>query len=65
MQLFDNPNVVKIEEYLETANSCYIVMEFCNNGDLETYINKLKYINLFLLNLWIFSFKKFILPKLI
>lgn len=42
MGLIKNENVVKLVDYLESQNTCYIVMEYCNSGDLEAYINKNK-----------------------
>ncbi|CAD8156581.1 unnamed protein product [Paramecium octaurelia] len=30
-----NINVVKMNKYLESENNCYLVMEYCNQGDLE------------------------------
>ena len=35
MTLITNQNVVAIEEYIESLNSCYLVMEYCRDGDLE------------------------------
>ena len=35
-------NVVKLYEYLESSNNCYIVMEYCNEGDFENYLKKKK-----------------------
>ncbi|CAD8073815.1 unnamed protein product [Paramecium sonneborni] len=31
----NNINVVKMNKYLESENNCYLVMEYCNQGDLE------------------------------
>lgn len=33
-----NENVVQLIDYIETNFSCYIVMEYCNEGDLRNYI---------------------------
>lgn len=33
-----NENVVKLIDYIETNLSCYLIMEYCNEGDLRNYI---------------------------
>ncbi|CAK70992.1 unnamed protein product (macronuclear) [Paramecium tetraurelia] len=33
----DSPNVLKLEHYFQSKSNCYIVMEYCNGGDLERY----------------------------
>jgi len=38
----NNENVVKLIKYLESDNNCYIVMEFCNEGDFEKLWEKRK-----------------------
>ena len=38
----NNPNIVKLLKYLKTINNSYIVMEYCNNGDLRNYLVKNK-----------------------
>lgn len=38
MRLCDSPNVVKIVERLESISKIYIVMEFCDGPDLESYL---------------------------
>ena len=35
MTLITNDNVVTIKEYIESINSCYLIMEYCKGGDLE------------------------------
>ena len=37
-----NENVVRLYEFLESANNCYIVMEFCADGDFENYLKEKK-----------------------
>ena len=34
-----NENVVQLIDYIETNISCYLIMEYCNEGDLRNYIN--------------------------
>lgn len=34
----NNPNIVKYLDYIETPDSFYLVMEYCNGGDLTSYI---------------------------
>ncbi|CAD8078830.1 unnamed protein product [Paramecium sonneborni] len=36
----NNINVVKMNKYLESDNNCYLVMEYCNQGDLEQLLRK-------------------------
>ncbi|CAD8133875.1 unnamed protein product [Paramecium octaurelia] len=36
----DSPNVLKLEHYFQSKSNCYIVMEYCNGGDLERYWTK-------------------------
>ena len=33
-----NENVIRLYDYIESASSCYVVTEFCNNGDLQSYL---------------------------
>ena len=40
MEILKSDNVVKLVDYIESPNTCYVVMEFCYNGDLEQYIQK-------------------------
>ena len=34
----NNENVVQLIDYIETNLACYLVMEYCNEGDLRNYI---------------------------
>ncbi|CAK62109.1 unnamed protein product (macronuclear) [Paramecium tetraurelia] len=36
----DSPNVLKLEHYFQSKSNCYILMEYCNAGDLEKYWEK-------------------------
>ncbi|KRX05953.1 Protein kinase-like domain [Pseudocohnilembus persalinus] len=38
MQKIDNQNVVKFKDYVEQKNICFLVMEYCNGGNLANYI---------------------------
>ena len=42
MKSFDNPNIVKLHSILKTKRYFYLVMEFCNGGDLNKQIKKHK-----------------------
>lgn len=41
MAELDHPNIIRVQEYFETAENIYIIMELCTGGDLLTRINKL------------------------
>lgn len=36
----NNENVVKLIDYIETNLSCYLIMEYCDQGDLRNYIKQ-------------------------
>jgi serine/threonine protein kinase len=38
----DHNNIVKLLDVYQTNNNMYIVTEFCEDGDLRTYIKKKK-----------------------
>lgn len=38
MKKFDNENIVRLFDVLETANNVYIVTEFCDGPDLSVYL---------------------------
>lgn len=40
MSMINNPNVMHLYEFLETNNNYYLVLPFCNNGDLENHLKK-------------------------
>ena len=40
MSELNHPNIMHLYEYMETANNYYLVIQFCNNGDLEKYLEK-------------------------
>ena len=35
--MLNNDNVVKLIDYIESSTSCYVVMEYCDGGDLESF----------------------------
>lgn len=46
MSKIDHPNVMKLFDYFETDNNYYLVVDYCNKGDLENYlrINKIRFL---------------------
>ena len=40
MQQFDHPNIMKMEDFLESSNNYYQVMLQCNNSDMTNYLKK-------------------------
>ena len=36
MKKLNNENIVKLIDYVESSTNCYIIMEYCNQGDLES-----------------------------
>ncbi|CAD8050708.1 unnamed protein product [Paramecium sonneborni] len=36
----ESPNVLRLEHYFQSKSNCYILMEYCNGGDLENYWEK-------------------------
>lgn len=40
MSLINHPNVMHLYEFMETNNNFYLVIQYCNNGDLESYLKK-------------------------
>jgi serine/threonine protein kinase len=41
MSKLNHPNIMHLFEVMETAHNYYLVIQFCNNGDLETYLKKM------------------------
>lgn len=39
-----HPNIMHLYQYLESKKNHYLVLQFCNNGDLEEYVEKKKYL---------------------
>ena len=40
MTKINSPNIMHLYEFIETANNYYLVIQYCNNGDLEKYLAK-------------------------
>ena len=40
MSKIKHPNILHLYEYLETNNNYYLVIDYCNNGDLENHVKK-------------------------
>ena len=36
MKKMKNENIVELIEYFGSSNNCYLILEYCNNGDLES-----------------------------
>lgn len=45
MSQINHPNVLHLFEYMETNNNYYLVITYCNNGDLESYLKKNNYLS--------------------
>ena len=41
----DHPNIMKLYEFFEDNENCYMVSEFCDQGDLLQKLDKLNYMN--------------------
>lgn len=44
MSKIKHPNILHLHEYLETPNNYYLVIDYCNNGDLEQHVRKFKFL---------------------
>lgn len=42
MNNINHPNIMHLFEFLESSNNYYLIMQYCNNGDLEGYLAKQK-----------------------
>jgi serine/threonine-protein kinase ULK/ATG1 len=42
MSKIKHPNIMHLYEYMETQNNYYLVIQYCNNGDLEGHLKKHK-----------------------
>ena len=40
MHTIDHPNILHLYEFLESKNNYYLVLTFCNQGDMEMYLKK-------------------------
>ena len=41
----DNKNIIKLYDIKKTANNFYLILEYCNEGDLSVYLKKKKILN--------------------
>ena len=41
MSKINHPNVMHLFEFMETANNYYLIIQYCNNGDMESYLKKM------------------------
>ncbi len=41
MSKINHPNVMHLFEFMETANNFYLVIQYCNSGDMESYLKKM------------------------
>lgn len=41
MSEINHPNVMHLYEFMETTHNYYLVIQYCNNGDLEGYMKKM------------------------
>lgn len=44
MRKIKHPNIMHLYQYLESKKNHYLVLQYCNNGDLEDLIKKKKYL---------------------
>lgn len=42
MEMVKNENVISLLDHIETKDKHYLVMEYCNGGDLDSYIKLLR-----------------------
>lgn len=42
MREIKHKNIIHCYEFYETQNNFYLVLDYCDKGDLESYLNKLK-----------------------
>ncbi len=40
MSRIKHPNILHLHEYLETGNNYYLILDYCNAGDLENHVKK-------------------------
>lgn len=45
LKRFKHENIVEFIDFLASKNSMYLVMEFCEQGDLKRYLRKNPYLN--------------------
>ena len=40
----ENTNVIRLYDMKKTPNNFYLILEYCNGGDLDAYVKKRKYL---------------------
>lgn len=40
----ENSNVIRLYDMKKTPNNFYLILEYCNGGDLDVYVKKRKYL---------------------
>lgn len=35
-----HPNIIHMHEYLESVNNYYMILDYCNQGDLESFMKQ-------------------------
>jgi serine/threonine protein kinase len=40
MMDINHPNIMHLYHFLESSNNYYLILQYCNRGDLEHYVNK-------------------------
>lgn len=40
MEEIEHPNIMHLYELMESYNNYYLVLQYCNGGDLEEYLKK-------------------------
>ena len=40
MKAVNHPNIVRLIDIVKTSNNLYMIMEYCKDGSLESYIHK-------------------------
>ena len=45
LQILDHPNIIKLFEIWEWNDVCFLVLEYCEGGELFNYIIEKKYLS--------------------
>ncbi len=40
----ESSNIIRLYDMKKTPNNFYLIMEYCNDGDLDAYVKKRKYL---------------------
>lgn len=40
MEEINHPNIMHLFDFMESSNNYYLILQYCNNGDLEQYVKK-------------------------